>query len=229
MGKAKILPEPSYPRPPETYSSEPPPIRGHPNILSAIPFPSTNKPRWWRDLGPARPTITSKTEEVSFMQEQTSPVKDSAPINKHDDVSDSEKAMVNSTEETVKEQDLMEEHVLAHGANHFGRNDGPPLRRQRWTAPGFGRPTFSPVYPGSFPGSSYGSLPGCFHSSRAFCGPPPALVGQPFAAPAPFQTSAEHPSAFPLGFELCGTGLACNNPDAKGEKTKDLVWARLEL
>ncbi|KAK3343228.1 hypothetical protein B0H65DRAFT_577188, partial [Neurospora tetraspora] len=63
-------PEPSHPSNPEPYSSEPPPMGSPPDMVSDIPFPRTNKPMWWRDLGPARPTITSETEEEQDMLEE---------------------------------------------------------------------------------------------------------------------------------------------------------------
>ncbi|KAK3492118.1 uncharacterized protein B0T23DRAFT_317229 [Neurospora hispaniola] len=93
---------PSHPSNSVPYTSDPPLMGGPPDMVSDIPFPGTDKPLWWRDLGPARSTI-----------EQTSQIKDSAPSIEQDDVSGTEKATVTRTEATAEEEDdLMEEHVL---------------------------------------------------------------------------------------------------------------------
>ncbi|EGO54817.1 hypothetical protein NEUTE1DRAFT_48623 [Neurospora tetrasperma FGSC 2508] len=98
----EISPSPSRPSNPVSYTSGPPPMGGPPDMVSNIPFPGTNKPLWWRDLGPARPTI-----------EQTSQIKDSTPSIEQDDVPGTEKATVTRTEATAEEEDdWMEEHVL---------------------------------------------------------------------------------------------------------------------
>lgn len=98
----EISPSPFHPSTSVSYTSDPPPMGGPPDMVSNIPFPGTDKPLWWRDLGPARPTI-----------EQTSSIKDSAAIIEQNAVPGTQKATADGTEATAEEEDdLMEEHVL---------------------------------------------------------------------------------------------------------------------
>ncbi|KAK3503289.1 hypothetical protein B0T13DRAFT_486189 [Neurospora crassa] len=97
-----ISPTPSHPSNHVSYTSDPPPIGGPLDMVSDVPFPGTDKPLWWRDLGPARPTI-----------EQISSIKDSAPSIKQDAVSGTETTTATRTEATAEEEDdLIEEHIL---------------------------------------------------------------------------------------------------------------------